>query len=64
MPLSQLDEYAETLMAQRLSTVDGVAQVQVYGSQKYAMRIQLDPAALAARSIGIDEVATRCTTAT
>ena len=58
LPLPQLDEYAETFLAQRISTVDGVAQVQVYGSQKYAVRIQLDPQQLAARSIGIDEVAT------
>ena len=58
LPLAQLDEYAETDLAQRLSTVDGVAQVQVYGSQKYAVRVQLDPQQLAARSIGIDEVAT------
>jgi hydrophobic/amphiphilic exporter-1 (mainly G- bacteria), HAE1 family len=58
LPMRQLDEYAETDLAQRLSTVDGVAQVQVYGSQKYAVRIQLDPQALAARNIGIDEVAT------
>src|SRR5438270_1995624 len=57
MPMNQLDEYAETLMAQRISTVEGVAQVQVYGSQKYAVRIQLDPQQLAARSIGLDEVA-------
>ena len=57
LPLSQLNEYAETFLAQRLSTVAGVAQVQVYGSQKYAVRIQLDPQQLAARSIGIDEVA-------
>jgi hydrophobic/amphiphilic exporter-1 (mainly G- bacteria), HAE1 family len=57
MPLSELNEYAETFLAQRLSTVDGVAQVDVYGSQKYAVRIQLDPQQLAARSIGIDEVA-------
>jgi len=58
LPLSQLDEYAETVLAQRLSTIDGVAQVQVGGSQKYAVRIQLDPQALAVRNIGIDEVAT------
>ena len=58
LPLPQLNEYAETFLAQRLSTVDGVAQVQVYGSQKYAVRIQLDPQQLAARNIGIDEVAT------
>ncbi|MGZ4809766.1 MAG: efflux RND transporter permease subunit, partial [Thermoanaerobaculia bacterium] len=58
MPLNQLDEYAETLMAQRISTVEGVAQVQVYGSQKYAVRIQLDPREIATRGIGIDEIAT------
>jgi hydrophobic/amphiphilic exporter-1 (mainly G- bacteria), HAE1 family len=57
LPLSKLDEYAETFIGQRLSTVDGVAQVQVYGSQTYAVRIQLDPQQLAARSIGIDQVA-------
>jgi HAE1 family hydrophobic/amphiphilic exporter-1 len=55
LPLSLLDEYAETMMAQRISTVSGVAQVQVFGSQKYAVRIQLDPRALAYRGIGIDE---------
>ncbi|HET7600254.1 MAG TPA: multidrug efflux RND transporter permease subunit [Gemmatimonadales bacterium] len=57
LPLSQVDEYAETNLAQRISTVDGVAQVQVYGAQKYAVRIQLDPRALASRRIGINEVA-------
>ncbi len=56
MPMNQLDEYAETLMAQRISTVEGVAQVSVYGAQKYAVRIQLDPREIAARGIGIDEV--------
>src|ERR1700716_2820912 len=56
LPLSQLDEYAETFLAQRLSTVSGVAQVQVFGSAKYAVRIQVDPKALAARGIGLDEV--------
>src|SRR6266496_4384422 len=49
LPLSAVDEYAETLVAQRISMVDGVAQVQVYGAQKYAVRAQLDPAELAAR---------------
>jgi HAE1 family hydrophobic/amphiphilic exporter-1 len=58
LPLSELDEYAQTVLAQRLSTIDGVAQVNVFGSQKYAVRIQLDPQALAVRNIGIDEVAT------
>ena len=57
LPLSSLDEYAETLMAQRISTVSGVAQVQVYGSQKYAVRVKLDPVALSSKAIGIDEVA-------
>ena len=62
LPLSQLDEYAETFLAQRISMVSGVAQVQVYGSQKYAVRIQLDPQAMATRKIGIDEVATAVNT--
>jgi len=57
LPLSSLDEYAETLMAQRISTVSGVAQVQVYGSQKYAVRVKLDPVMLSSKAIGIDEVA-------
>jgi len=57
LALSKLDEYGETLMAQRISMVDGVAQVRVYGSQKYAVRIQLDPRKLAAQGIGIDQVA-------
>jgi HAE1 family hydrophobic/amphiphilic exporter-1 len=58
MPISKLDDYAETFMAQRISMIPGVAQVNVYGSAKYAVRIQLDPSALASRQIGIDEVAT------
>ncbi|HUJ80702.1 MAG TPA: efflux RND transporter permease subunit [Candidatus Acidoferrales bacterium] len=53
-----VDQYAETILAQRISMVKGVAQVQVFGSQKYAVRIMLDPQALAARQIGIDEVTT------
>jgi HAE1 family hydrophobic/amphiphilic exporter-1 len=56
MRLSDVDEYAETLMAQRISMVNGVAQVSVYGSQKYAVRVQLDPRKLAAYQIGINEV--------
>jgi multidrug efflux pump subunit AcrB len=43
------------MIAQRISTVSGVAQVQVYGAQKFAVRVQLDPRALASRGIGIDE---------
>src|SRR3989441_876416 len=57
LSLPALDEYAETFIAQRLSTVSGVAQVNVYGAAKYAVRIQLDPKALAGRALGIDEVA-------
>jgi len=56
LPLSTVNEYAETLLAQRLSTITGVAQVQIYGSQKYAVRVQADPDQLAARGIGLDEV--------
>src|SRR5207253_6607044 len=56
MPLYQLDDLGETMMAQRISMVPGVAQVFVYGAQKYAVRIQLDPRQLAARGIGINEV--------
>jgi HAE1 family hydrophobic/amphiphilic exporter-1 len=56
MKLSDVDEAAETTIAQRISTVSGVAQVQVYGAQKYAVRVQLDPGAMANRQIGIDDV--------
>ena len=56
LPLSTVDEYAETFMAQRISMVSGVAQVLVYGSQKYAVRVQLDPKKLASQKIGINEV--------
>jgi hydrophobic/amphiphilic exporter-1 (mainly G- bacteria), HAE1 family len=57
VPIQRLDETAETMIAQRLSTIDGVAQVQVFGAAKYAVRVQVDPVALAYRKIGIDEVA-------
>src|SRR5438552_8733808 len=56
VPPWTLDEYAETRIAQRISMVSGVAQVQVLGSQKYAVHAQLDPHALASRQIGINEV--------
>jgi len=56
VPLSSVNEYAETYLAQRISTINGVAQVNVFGQQKYAVRVQLDPNALAARSVGINEV--------
>ncbi len=57
LPLTEVDRYAESLLARQLSTLDGVAQVNIYGSQKFAVRIQADPTALAARGIGIDQVA-------
>ena len=57
MPLSKVDEYAENYLAQHISMVSGVAQVQVYGSQRYAVRVQVDPNKLAALGIGLDEVA-------
>ncbi|MBW4634623.1 MAG: efflux RND transporter permease subunit [Iphinoe sp. HA4291-MV1] len=58
LPLSKVDNYAQTYLAQKLSTTNGVAQVQVYGSQKYAARIQLDPEKLASQQIGLDQVQT------
>ncbi len=56
LPLSTVSEYAETYIAQRVSMINGVAQVQVYGSQKYAVRTQLDPRKLAAVGVGVNEV--------
>jgi HAE1 family hydrophobic/amphiphilic exporter-1 len=55
-PLSVLDEIAETTIAQRISMVDGVAEVGVWGSQKFAVRIALNPQALSSRGIGVDQV--------
>ena len=56
LPPYTVDEYAETVMAERISTVTGVSRVMVYGAQKYAVRVQLNPDQLASRNIGIDEV--------
>ncbi|MBS1197046.1 MAG: acrB [Proteobacteria bacterium] len=56
VPMSTVNEYAETQLAQRLSTIPGVAQVLVYGSQKYAVRIHANPDQLAARGIGLNEL--------
>src|SRR5512137_1109232 len=58
LPLYVVDEYAETLMSQQISMLQDVAQVQVFGAQKYAARVQLDPMALATRQVGLDEVVT------
>lgn len=56
LPLSQVNEYADTLMGQQISTLQGVAQVLIYGSQKYAVRVQINPEGLASRNIGLDDV--------
>jgi HAE1 family hydrophobic/amphiphilic exporter-1 len=57
-PLPEMDAFAQQVISPALSTIDGVAQAQIFGSQKYAVRIQLDPDALAARGIGVDEIQT------
>ncbi len=56
LPLYKVNEYAETMLAQRISSVSGVSRVQIYGAQKYAVRVQVDPDRLAAHQVGIDEV--------
>ena len=56
LPLSDVDNYAENLLAEQISMVNGVAQVSVYGSQQYAVRIPVDPNKLAAYGLGIDQV--------
>ncbi len=61
VPLSTLDEFGETLLGQRLSMVGGVAQVLVYGAQKYAVRIQVDPGQLASRGLALEDIATAVT---
>src|SRR5664280_563557 len=61
LPLWTLDEYAETRLAQRVSMISGVAQVQVLGAQKYAVHVQMDPNAMASRHVGINEIQTALT---
>lgn len=56
LPLWELDEYAERMIAQRISMISGVAQVSVMGSKKYAVRVQVDPNKLASKQIGINEI--------
>ncbi len=58
MPLSAINDFAETVIAPQLSQLSGVAQVSVYGAQKFAVRVQVDPAAAAARNISLDEIRT------
>ena len=64
LPIRQVDEYAETLVAQSISMVEGVAQVNVFGSQKYAVRVRVDPRKLAATNTSIDQVANAITNGT
>ncbi len=56
LPISKVDDYAENLLAQEISMINGVAQVSVFGSQQYAVRVQVDPNKLAAYGLGIDQV--------
>src|ERR1700751_949989 len=58
LPLSVVDEYAETTLAQQISQLPGIAQVLVYGAQKFAVRVQVDPVAAAARGISLDDIRT------
>ncbi|RDV01067.1 efflux RND transporter permease subunit [Undibacter mobilis] len=58
MPLSEINDFAETVLSPQLSQLPGVAQVAVYGAQRYAVRVQVDPAAAAARNVSLDEIRT------
>jgi HAE1 family hydrophobic/amphiphilic exporter-1 len=58
LPLSTVHEYADTVLAQTISQIPGVAQVQIYGAQKFAVRVQVDPEAAAARGLSLDDVRT------
>jgi len=58
MPLNKVNEYADTMMAQRISTLPGVAQVSIFGAQKYAVRVQVDPAKLAAQGSSVTDMRT------
>ncbi|MBX9845305.1 MAG: efflux RND transporter permease subunit [Xanthobacteraceae bacterium] len=58
LPMSTVDEYGQTLLAQQISQLPGVAQVLVYGSQKFAVRVQVDPIAAAARNISLEDIRT------
>ena len=58
LPLYTVDEYAETLMAQRISTASGVSQVTIYGPQKYAVRVELNPDSVSKYGLGLEQVRT------
>src|SRR5438874_1385296 len=64
LPVYRIDDYAYTIIAQKLSTVKGVAESRIFGQKPYAVHIQVNPAALASRGIGLEEVRTALTTAT
>jgi HAE1 family hydrophobic/amphiphilic exporter-1 len=63
LPLSTVDEYAETMMAQRISTISGIAQVLVFGQQHFAVRVQANPEALAAKNLTLDDLSAAVTAA-
>jgi len=63
LPMSTVDEYGEVLLAQQISQLPGIAQVLVYGAQKFAIRVQVDPVAAAARNISLDDIRTVLTKA-
>src|SRR5213078_4562647 len=58
LPLSTIDDYAQITLAQQISQLPGIAQVLVYGSQKFAVRVQVDPVAAAARNISLEDIRT------
>jgi hydrophobe/amphiphile efflux-1 (HAE1) family protein len=64
MPLTQLDQFADLNLAQRISTLDGVGQVSIFGEQKYAPTIEINPLSLASRGIGLDQIATAVSNST
>ena len=64
LPIYKVDDYAYTVLAQKLSTVKGVSESRIFGQRPYAVRVQLNPAALAARGIGLEEVRNALTTTT
>ncbi len=63
LPMSQVDDYAYTIVAQKISAIPGVSQVNIAGQQKYAVRVQVDPDALAGRGIGLEDVRAALTSA-
>ena len=64
LPVYRIDDYAYTIIAQKISTVKGVSESRIFGQKPYAIHVQVNPAALASRGIGLEEVRTALTTAT